>query len=250
MQYKQDFLPSADALKGKTILITGAGDGIGRQVALDYAKYGATVILLGRTVKKLEKVYDEILQLGGNEPAIIPLDLNGATPKHYQDMAMTIDQQFPALDGILFNAGFLGYLSPMAQVGDKLWNEVMQVNLNSQFFMLKPLLPVLKKAAQASVIFTTSSVGRKGRAFWGPYAVSKFATEGLMQTLADEYEESSLRFNCINPGATRTQMRSKAYPAEDTSKLKTADEIMAPYLYLMSDDSIGTNGESIDAQPK
>lgn len=250
MQQILDFTPAADSFKNKTILVTGAGDGIGKQAALNYAKYGATVILLGRTVKKLEAVYDEILAIGGPEPAIIPLNLHGATPQHYKDMAMTIDQQFGKLDGILFNAGFLGYLSPMDQVGDKLWNEVMQVNLNSMFFMLKPLFSVLKKAPLASVVFTSSGVGRKGRAFWGPYAISKFATEGMMQTLADEYQDSTLRFNCINPGATRTQMRAKAYPAEDSSQLKAPAEIMSPYLYLMDDSSQQTNGLSIDAQPK
>ena len=250
MQQILDFTPAADSFKNKTILVTGAGDGIGKQAALNYAKYGATVILLGRTVKKLEAVYDEILAIGGPEPAIIPLNLHGATPQHYKDMAMTIDQQFGKLDGILFNAGFLGYLSPMDQVGDKLWNEVMQVNLNSMFFMLKPLFSVLKKAPLASVVFTSSGVGRKGRTFWGPYAISKFATEGMMQTLADEYQDSTLRFNCINPGATRTQMRAKAYPAEDSSQLKVPAEIMSPYLYLMDDSSQQTNGLSIDAQPK
>jgi len=250
MQQILDFIPAGDSLKHKVILVTGAGDGIGKQAALNYAKHGATLILLGRTVKKLESVYDEILALGGPEPAIIPLNLNGATPQHYKDMAMTIEQQFKKLDGVLFNAGFLGYLSPMEQVGDKLWNEVMQVNLNSMFFMLKPLLTVLKNAPLASVVFTSSGVGRKGRAFWGPYAVSKFATEGFMQTLADEYQDSTLRFNCINPGATRTQMRAKAYPAEDSSKLKTAAEIMPTYLYLMDDSSKAVNGLSIDAQVK
>lgn len=245
-----DYIAPDNLLAGKTILITGAGDGIGKQAALTYAAHGATCILLGKTVSKLEGVYDEIMAAGGQEPAIVPLDLNGASPKHYQDMANTIADQFGKLDGVLFNAGKLGHLSPFAQIPVDEWQQVMQVNLNSSVFMLQPLLPLLLKSSGASVIFTSSSVGRKGRAFWGTYSVSKFATEGLMQVLADEYKNKPLRFNCINPGATRTAMRAKAFPAENAGTLKTPAQIMPLYLYLMGDDSNAVNGESFDCQPK
>ena len=234
----------------QTVLITGAGDGIGKSAALHYAKLGATVILLGRTVKKLEAVYDLILESGGPQPAIVPLDLKGATRQHYIDMASTIENQFGKLDGLLLNASVLGHLEPFQQITEETWNDVMQVNLTSQFNMTQGLLNVLQKAPSASVIFTTSSVGSKGRAFWGSYSISKFATEGMMQVLADEYTNSSLRFNCINPGATRTNMRAKAYPAEDPTTLKTADEIMPLYCYLMGDDSINENGKTFVAQSK
>lgn len=237
-------------LKNKTILITGAGDGIGKSAAVHYAKLGATVILLGRTVKKLEAVYDLIVNSGGPQPAIVPLDLKGATRQHYKDMASTIDSQFGKLDGILHNASVLGHLEPFNQISEDIWNEVMQVNLTSQFNMTQALLDVLQKAPSASVIFTTSSVGSKGRAFWGSYSISKFATEGMMQVLADEYDNSSLRFNCINPGGTRTTMRAKAFPAEDPNTLKTADDIMPVYCYLMGDDSRKENGKTFTAQPK
>ncbi|MEM0912625.1 MAG: YciK family oxidoreductase [Pseudomonadota bacterium] len=238
------------SLANKTILITGAGDGIGKQAALSYAQCGATVILLGKTVNKLERVYDEILAAGGVEPSIIPLDLKGATLSHYEGMAETILAEYAKLDGVLFNASVLGNLCPFGQITEKEYDEVMQVNLRSQFLMLKALLPILNKSSAASVVMTTSSVGRQGRAFWGTYAVSKFATEGMMQTLADEYKNSSIRFNCINPGGTRTSMRAKAFPAEDASKLKTAEQIMTTYIYLMADISRGVNGESLDCQPK
>lgn len=241
---------TSDTLYNKTILITGAGDGIGRQAAMTYASCGATVILLGKTISKLESVYDEIITNGSPAPAIIPLDLAGATVQHYQQMADTISEQFGQLDGVLHNASELGYLSPFEQIEDSLWQRVMQVNVNSAFLMTKPLLPLLKGANNASVLFTSSGVGKKGRAFWGPYAVSKFATEGMMQILADEYKNTSLRFNAVNPGATATAMRAKAYPAEDTAALKTPQQHMPAYVYLMSDDSIGVNGESIDLQPK
>ena len=120
--------------------------------------------------------------------------------------------------------------------------------MTAQFLMTQALMPALKKAEHGSIVFTSSGVGRKGRAFWGPYSVSKFATEGLAQVMADEYDGSTIRINVINPGATRTSMRARAYPAEDRSKLKTPAEIMPTYLYLMSDASLEVNGQSIDAQ--
>ena len=246
----QSYQATNDALQDKVILITGAGDGIGKEAALTYARHGATVILLGKTVAKLTAVYDEILAAGGKEPAIIPLDLKGATAKHYRDMAATISAEFGKLDGVLHNAGILGVLSPFEHIDLPTWQDIMQVNVTAAMLMTQALLPVLKQAPHASVVFTSSGVGRKGRAFWGPYAVSKFATEGLMQVIADEYDNSTIRFNCINPGATRTKMRSRAYPGEDVSLLKTPADLMWLYLYMMSDDSLDVNGQSLDAQPK
>lgn len=237
-------------LNHKTILVTGAGDGIGRCAALNFAQHGATVILLGRTVSKLESVYDEILAAGGKEPAIIPLDLQGASAQHYRDMATTIESTFGRLDGALLNAGILGALGPFAQIDEAEFDAVMQVNVKSQLLLSQALLPLMSRTPHASLVFTSSGVGRKGRAYWGSYAISKFAIEGMMQTLADEFEQSDLRINCINPGATRTQMRASAYPAEDSNLLKTPQDIMPTYLFLMSDKSQQVNGQSLDAQPK
>lgn len=245
-----DFQPNSDALSGKTILVTGAGDGIGKEAALQFARYGANVILLGRTVAKLEATYDLCKQYCNIELAIVPLDLEGATVKHYRDMASTIENQFGKLDGLLHNASLLGQLQPFGQIPEAEFHQVMQVNLNGQFFMTQALLPILKQAANASVVFTSSSVGVKGRAYWGTYSISKFATEGMMQCLADEYSNSTMRFNCINPGGTRTNMRAKAFPAENPDNLKTPADIMPSYLYLMADDSIGVTGETLVCQPK
>jgi NAD(P)-dependent dehydrogenase (short-subunit alcohol dehydrogenase family) len=235
-------------LINKTILVTGAGDGIGKQAALSYAKHGATVILLGRTVKKLEQVYDQIVENGDPEPAIVPLDLLGATAQHYRDMARTIEDQFGKLDGLLHNASLLGHLGPFIQISEKDWQEVMQANVSGQMFMTQALLPVLEKAEKASVIFTTSSVGIKGRAYWGAYSISKFATQGMMEVLADEYENRSVRFNCINPGGTRTSMRAKAFPAENADHLKTPEDIMPIYMYLMDAQHSTENGQTLHAQ--
>ncbi|WP_299788512.1 YciK family oxidoreductase [uncultured Shewanella sp.] len=243
-----EYQAAKDLLINKTILVTGAGDGIGRAAAISFAKHGATVILLGKTVKKLEAVYDEIEQAGYPKPAIVPLDLKGATEQNYLDMAQTIEEQFGQLDGLLHNASMLGVLGPFEHISMDSVNEVMKVNVIAEIMMTKALLPVMKKAPQASLVFTSSSVGRQGRAFWGEYAISKFATEGMMQSIAHEYDGTNLRVNSINPGATRTAMRANAYPAENPQTLKAAEEIMATYLYLMGDDSVGVNGQQLNAQ--
>ncbi|MGX9417422.1 YciK family oxidoreductase [Vibrio sp. WJH972] len=245
-----DYSVSSQALKGKTILVTGAGDGIGKQAAISYAQHGATVILLGRTVAKLEQTYDEIENLGAAQPAIIPLDMNGATKQNYQDMADTIDGQFGQLDGILHSAGLLGVITPFEHIGEDAYDEVMQVNVKAPFLMTQTLLPLLHKSDDGRVIFTTSSVGHVGRAYWGVYAMSKFATEGMMQVLADELSNTSVRVNAINPGGTRTKMRAQAFPAENPDNLKTPEDIIPLYLYLMAPEGQAIHGQCIDAQPK
>ncbi len=239
-----------DSLKQRVILVTGAGDGIGKQAALSYARHGATVILLGRTVKKLEQTYDEIEATGAPQPAIIPLDMLGATKQNYLEMAETISEQFGRLDGLLHSAGLLGTITPLDQLQESVFDEVMQVNVKAQFLMTQALLPVLNQSPDARIVFTSSTVGHIGRAFWGAYAISKFATEGMMQVLADELSDSTVRVNAINPGATRTSMRAKAYPAEDPNRLKTPLELMPLYLYLMSPEGQAVHGQCIDAQPK
>lgn len=250
MTCKFDYEAPADLLRDRIVLVTGAGDGIGRAAALAYARHGATVILLGRTIAKLEKVYDEIEAAGGPQPAIFPLNLEGATLKDYHDMAETLDKEFGRLDGILHNAGLLGRITPFEQYNPELWDQVMQININGPVWMTQALLPLLKSSPDASVVFTSSSVGRKGRAYWGAYAVSKFATEGFMEVLADEVEHlGTIRVNTLNPGATRTKMRANAYPGEDPQTLRTPEEIMPTYLWLMGPDSKGINGQRFDAQP-
>ncbi|GIU28181.1 YciK family oxidoreductase [Shewanella schlegeliana] len=243
-----EYQAAKDLLKDKTILVTGAGDGIGKAAAIAFAKHGATVILLGKTVKKLEAVYDQIEQAGYPTPAIVPLDLKGATEQNYKDMADTIEEQFGQLDGLLHNASVLGVLGPFEHMTMNTVEEVMQVNVIAEIMLTKALLPVMRKSPSASLLFTSSSVGRQGRAYWGEYAISKFATEGMMQSLADEYAQTNVRVNSINPGATRTGMRANAYPAENPQTLKAPDEIMATYLYLMGEDSKEINGQQLNAQ--
>jgi NAD(P)-dependent dehydrogenase (short-subunit alcohol dehydrogenase family) len=216
------YKPCLNHLEKRIILVTGAGDGIGKAVAIGAAKSGATVILAGRTVAKLEQVYKLIIEAGGPEPS---------------------------LDGLLHNAAILGLRSPLTNYSSELWSKVIQVNLTAQFQMTQSLMTVLEKSQDASVIFTTSGVGRVGKAFWGAYAVSKFAIEGMVQTWASEVEGlGSVRINAINPGATRTNMRAQAFPGENPNDLKTPEDILPAYLYLLGQDSIGVNGQSIEAQ--
>ncbi|MCO7223860.1 YciK family oxidoreductase [Pleionea sp. CnH1-48] len=243
----ENYQAADDLLKDKVILITGAGDGIGKSAALTYAKHGATVILLGRTTEKLEQVYDEIEAQGGPQPAIIPVNLLNLSIEQAQQIGEKILSEFGRLDGLLHNASQLGQLSPIDSYNDEHWLNIMQVNVNATFFLTKALLPALRQSPAASVIFTSSGVGNKGRAFWGAYSVSKFATEGFAQVLADELEKSNIRVNTINPGATRTKMRAKAYPVEDPMTVKTPAEIMPLYLYLMGADSAEVHGQRIDA---
>lgn len=238
-------------LKDKIILVTGAGDGIGRAAAMSFAEHGATVILLGRTLAKLERVYDEIEAEGYPKPAIFPMNLEGAAEHDYYAMRDTLNEEFGLLDGILFNASELGPRTPLDNYEVSEWQKVLHVNVTATYMMTKALMPLLKNAKSASVVFTGSSVGRKGRAFWGAYAVSKAATENLMQVLADENENTChVRFNSINPGAVRTKMRATAYPVENPATVTDAPSIMNRYLFLMGKDSENINGQQFDAQPK
>jgi NAD(P)-dependent dehydrogenase (short-subunit alcohol dehydrogenase family) len=242
-----EFNSTGKILAGRTVLVTGAGDGIGKSVAMNFAAAGATVILLGRTQSKLEKLYDAICTANLPEPVIHPLDLANATPGDYDILGKSILEQFTSLDGLLHNAAELGGLCPMQFVAPETWMKVMQVNVNAAFLLTRALIPALQQSNDARLLFTASSVGRKGRAYWGPYAVSKFAVEGMMQVLAEELSEtSSIRVNSINPGATRTEMRRSAFPAEDPQNLPTPESLMPAYLYLMSAQSKHLHGQAID----
>jgi len=247
-----DYQAPADLLKDRIIMVTGAGSGIGRAAAMAYAAHGATVILVGRTVERLEDIYDEIEAAGYPQPAIVPMNFDGAAVKEYEELAMTIEDNFGRLDGLLHNAGMLGDRSPVELYDPATWNRVMQVNATAPFLLSRAMIPLLRKSTDASMIFTSSGVGRQARAYWGAYAVSKYAIEGLTQLLADELDDErhNIRVNSLNPGATRTGMRMLAYPAEDPNKNPKPEALMPVYLYLMGKDSRGVNGQQIDAQPK
>jgi NAD(P)-dependent dehydrogenase (short-subunit alcohol dehydrogenase family) len=238
----ENYQPNDNCLTDCIIAVTGAGDGIGKVMALAYAQYGATVILLGRTVDKLETTYDEIEAAGYRQPAIFVVDFETATETDYQQLADSIDASFGRLDGLLHNAALLGVLTSIANYSVTTWQQLMSVNVNAPFMLTKKCLPLLQKSPRASIIFTGSSVGLKGRAYWGAYSITKAAIENLSQVLADELATTSnISVNSINPGATRTQMRANAYPAEDPQQVKLAESLIPLYLYLIDSNNTQTN---------
>ncbi len=243
------FAPADDCLADKVILVTGAGDGIGCAAAKTFATFGAHVVLLGRTRVKLEVVFDWITSNTQTKPVIVPCDLLTLTEESGISLMEAIDTSFGHLDGILHNASVLGPKLPIAHYPAEQWQQVMQVNVFAPFVLTQRLLPVLEKSASASIVMISSSVGREGRAYWGAYAVSKFALEGLSQVLADEHEHAAkIRINSLNPGGTRTAMRRAAYPAEDPATLPTPEKRLDLALYLMTDLSRGVTGEQFDAR--
>ncbi len=245
----KDYHPRPDLLRDRVILVTGAGDGIGKTAAKTFASYGATVVLLGRTVSKLEAVYDEIEGSEHPQPAIYPMNLEGAAPKDYQDLAETLSRELGRLDGLLHNAADLGSLTPLEHYDLQLWAQVMQVNLHAPFLLTRACLPVLRQSQDASILFTSSKLGRRAQAYWGAYAISNFAVEGMMQVLADELESGrQIRVNSIDPGSVRTTMYARAYPGRDPSQVPAPEEIMDSYLYLFGPDSQGVTGQALSAQ--
>jgi NAD(P)-dependent dehydrogenase (short-subunit alcohol dehydrogenase family) len=241
------YRPSPEAFAGRVVLVTGATAGIGRAVATALARHGATVLLHGRNEKALQALYDELRALGP-EPAVALLDLERAQGPDYQTLTTAIESRYGRLDGLLHNAAILGDRSPIEHYDIGLWQRVVHVNLTAPFILTRCLLPLLRKSRDASMLFTTSSVGHVGRAYWGAYAVSKFGVEGLAQVLADELENTSIRVNAINPGRTRTRMRARAYPAEDPATLPAPESVTLPYLYLLGPDSRGVSGQRVDVQ--
>jgi NAD(P)-dependent dehydrogenase (short-subunit alcohol dehydrogenase family) len=243
-------IPAAAELGGRVIAITGASDGIGQAVALACAQAQAQVILIGRDEGKLDAVHAKINASGAPEAAIALLDLEKAIAGDYDQVADAVMQRYGRLDGLLHNAGILGTLAPIEHYDVPTWCRVMHVNVTAAFALTQVLIPALKKSADASVVFTSSTVGRQGRAYWGAYAVSKFALEGLSQVLAQELEGiSHVRVNALNPGRTRTAMRRQAYPAEDLTTLPLPASLSAAYLALLGPASRGVTGQSFDAQP-
>jgi NAD(P)-dependent dehydrogenase (short-subunit alcohol dehydrogenase family) len=238
-----------DELRGRVIAITGAGDGVGRAVARACALHGATVVLMGRTVRKLEALHAELLAAGAPEPSIAPIDFEKAVAGDYDRIASAILERYARLDGLLHNAAMLGTLSPVEHYDVPTWCRVMHVNVTAAFVLTQVLLPALKRSSDASVLFTSSSVGRRGRAYWGAYAVSKFAVEGLAQVLADELEsDATVRVNALNPGPVRTRMRQQAYPSENLANLPPPEALTAVYVALLGPGSRGITGRSFDCQ--
>jgi len=245
----RNYRAPAGLLAGRAILVTGASGGLGSALAKACAALGASVVLCGRKVGKLEAVYDAIVAAGGPRPSIAPLDLERADASHYGALADAVRNEFGRLDGLVHAAAALGERAPIEHYDVVTWLKVMHVNVNAAFIVTQALLPLLRVSQDASVVFTASGVSVQGRAYWGAYAASKFAAEGLMQVLADETDTTTnIRANSVNPGRMRTPMRAKAYPGELPETLPMPDQVLGPFLYLLGPDGRGTTGRRFDAQ--
>jgi NAD(P)-dependent dehydrogenase (short-subunit alcohol dehydrogenase family) len=228
-------------MKPQTILITGAGSGIGKAVALDLAQRGDNLILLSKNEDKLNALYDEILQTTGQKAVIVPYDLEVLTADDACNLALMIEQEFGKLDGLLHNAGILGKKKPILSFDESDFNKVMNINVKAAIILTKALFPLLEKSTHANIIFTSSSVGRRAKAFWSSYAISKFATECIMQLLSAECDYlPNIKINSFNPQATRTNMRAIAYPGENPASVKEPSVLLPYYRHLLSDKNIFT----------
>jgi NAD(P)-dependent dehydrogenase (short-subunit alcohol dehydrogenase family) len=249
MRELKNYIPSSDLLKDRVILVTGAGQGIGRTAALAYAIHGATVILHGRNVKKLESVYDEIETAGAPQPAIFPLDLEKAEDKDFSALAHAIKQQLGRLDGILHNAALLINLTPLDAQTLEQWQALLRVNLIAPFALTRACLALLKSSPDAHVIMTSDSHGHVPAAYWGGFAVAKAGVEALVKIQAQEWEIlPNLHINVIIPGPTHTPQRTRTHPGEIKHSLLQSHELMPYYLYLMGPDSTAVRGETVFCQ--
>ena len=233
--------------KDKNILITGCSKGIGRSLVIKLSQLGANVILLSRNEKKMDELYDFIKEDYGTEPCILKCDLNYLDEEKAQGIAKIIVKHYKCLDGIIFNAAILEKMSNIESFDLKTWQKIINVNLTSSFILSKYLIPLLQNSLSPRIIFTTSGISKKAKAYWGPYAVSKAGINALADILVDELESvSNIKIFNFNPKATQTDMRAIAYPAEDPSGLKKPEDLMNYYIWMLSSESSSHDGNYIE----
>lgn len=238
-----------DLLRDRIILVTGVADTLGRAVSMACARHGATVILSDLKQADLEPTYDALEADGCPEPAILPLDLEQAKEADFIGAADTLGTEFGHLDGLVHCAAYAPFLSRIDDYDPAEWERVLRINLTAPFLLTQACLPLLRAAADASVIFTADRVGRRGLAYWGAFAAAKFGCEGLMQTMAEELRDSSrIRVNTLDPGIVQSGLRTRLYPGEDPKHWPPAEAVAASYLYLLGADARGISGQALSAQ--
>jgi NAD(P)-dependent dehydrogenase (short-subunit alcohol dehydrogenase family) len=235
-----------DALSARVVLIAGATGGLGRAGALAAARAGASVVLLGRNVRRLEKVYDEVAELGRGQPAIYPLDLAGASPKDYAELAERIESEFGRLDGIVHAAAFFAALQPLTDIAAEEWLQLLHVNLSAPFLLTQACAPLLQRAADSSVVFVLDDPERTRRAYWGGYGAAKQGLAGLASILHDEWENSTARVHMLLPPPMRTTLRRAAYYGENTLEMPLPDVAAEALVYLLAPSGAPARGLVLD----
>lgn len=246
MNFSKDYTPAPNALTDRVILITGATDGIGKALAIAAAQLGATVIVHGRSTKKLEAVDDAIKAVNGSRPALLPLDFEKAGPNDYQAAIDAVEKNYGRLDGLVHNAATLGDKAPIEHHDIAKWLRTMHVNTNAPFILTRHCMPLLRKSADASIVFSSCELAIKPRPNWGAYLISKSANEAMMHVLAAELESTHIRVNSVDPGIVNTRIRMQSHPAEKRDVHPNPSEVLSAYLYLLSGDSKGVNGQRLD----
>ena len=242
----QGWSPNPGCLHERVILITGATGGLGRASALAVTRAGGSAILLGRKVRGLEKVYDEVAALGLTQPAIYPLDLAGASPKDYAQLADTIERECGRLDGIVHAAAHFTGLQPAANTAPDEWLRALHVNLTAPFLLTQACLPLLQNAPAASVVFVADDPERMGRAHWGGYGVAKRGLEGIASILHDELENTSIHVSTLLPMPMRTALRRAAYYGENTLELPLPDIAAEAVVYMLSAEGAAARDRVLD----
>lgn len=246
MEFPADYQPAPDLLAGRVILVTGAGQGLGRAVAMICAKHGATVALLGRKAEKLAGTYDAIVEAGLPEPAMVPFDLSGANTPEFESLAQLVRRDLKRLDGIAHCAAFFLPLRPMADQSLDQWLMFWRVNVAAPFALTRACLPLLSAAPDSSVVFTGETHGAEPKAYWGGFAVSKAALSPLAAIWADELEHAKKpRMNVLIPGPIATPQRRQSHPGEDPRSLRPPESAAAAFLWLLGPDGAAANGATL-----
>lgn len=234
-------------LQGKVALVTGASRGIGLAIARAYLQEGAAVALCARDAATLAAAAESLRSLE-DEARVLARPCDVTRPEEVQGLIAAVEAAFGRLDVLVNNAAVLGPRVPIAEYPLEAWREVLEVNVTGVFLVTRAALPLMRRTGGGSIINLSSGVGRRGRARWGAYAVSKGAIEIFTQILAEELAPEGIRVNAVNPGPTRTRMRAQAYPEEDPLSLPAPEEIVSVFVYLASDESREVTGQSLDAR--
>ena len=235
-----DYQATNDCLKDRIILITGATRGIGKAVAMDCARHGATILLVAKDLKRLEQTYDEIIDLSASQPAMLNIDLESASADDFQNIAQSIEKEYGRLDGLLHNAGRVGGLTPLQQIELQTWSRLITLHLHTPFLLSRACIPLLKKSTDPSILFT---VDETNKAYWGGYGVSKYGQISLLHILSEELDgDQKIRVNGVHPGKVRTDLRTHNYPGINPNEFPAPESITAPFIYFLGPDSAGITG--------